>query len=404
MGTPVPLGSPATAGRVVTDGIRAYAAWVRASDHTVWLAATDLRTGATAWPARKVATGFTLDKLIVEASAVVVFTRQGGGYHLYSFDPATGAPRWHRDGGDAENVVFAANKVLTMQPGSGEVVIGDISTGQTVGGSTLDAPSTGGDKYVRVLGTSTAADEARIGRSGPPANFADPGVVYISGNGYAWPDSAHVNHAGAPVSVVRASPQEMVVIDGWLVTHNAVDPQHIQVTSTNGPTSTNGATGPIGGTTPDELGTVPGRFVTFGACGSGRVCVVTQQGNRPTEITAFDLATKRQLWQTAGKVGGDQLSTAGGYTMLGTVDGRFDLFDPRGHRTFTSRLPGGGWLDPAHLLISDPEGSGRLARLTVADRKLTLLGSGPGDSLACASTAVRLVCVNASALTTYGVG
>jgi len=328
----------------------------------------------------------------------VVFARVGAAYHLYSFNPATGVQRWHLDGDNADDVVFAANKLLTLNSSSGGVTMYDISTRNLIGYSTLDAPSTGNDMYVRLLGTSTSADEVRIGRSGPPVNFADPRVVYISRNGRAWPDNAHLNHVGAGLPLVAAAPQDMVVIDGWLVTHNAVDPQHLQVTNASA------ATSPISGNRSGELGPVPGQFVTFGACGSGRVCVVTQPPDRPTEITAFDLATNRQLWQAAGKVGGDRLSTAGGYTMLATADGRFDLFDPDGHRTFTSRLSGGGWLDSSHLLINDPDGSGRLARFKVADRKLTPLGSAPGGSLGCASTSTRLVCVTTTALTTWNVG
>jgi hypothetical protein len=296
--------------------------------------------------------------------------------------------RWSLAGGDVDDVVFAGDRVVTLQPGWGEVRINDMLTGDYVGGDTLDPQSTGNDRFARLVGIGTAADEAQLGQSGPPATFADPRVVQVSLQGKMWLENSR------PAIVLGAAPpKEMVAFDGWLVTHDAGDPpdgpQHIRAFDV---TAKNGSR---------ELGTLPGSFVTFGACGFERVCVATRRGHRPTEITAFDVPTGRQVWHATSKVDGDLITSSGGRTVLATADGRLDLFDSDGQRTFTSQLPGGGWLDASTLLVTDPDGSGRLARLSIADRTLTPLGAAPSATLACASTSDRLVCATATTLTTW---
>lgn len=404
VGTPVPISGSASLGQVATDGTRAYAAWIRTADNTLWVTATYLRTGAVAWPPREVSTTLTLDRVVVVPSAVVVFARERGAYHLYAFDPASGTPRWGLDGDDADEVVFAGDRVVTVQT-SGEMRLNDSATGRLVGGATLDAPSTGNDQYVRVLGMGSASDEKRVGQSGPPSTFDDPRVILISRKGRVWVLNAH--NGGTPRSVdpgPAALTGDIAAFDGLLYTRTAGDPatgrQRIRATDL------------VGNAGSWEVFWAVGTFVTLGPCGGRTVCVVTGQDGHPNKIRSLDSKYKLPLWGADSQVNGDRISTAGGHVMLATADGRFDLYDepglpavPTGRSSppFASELSGGGWLDSNNVLFVDPEGSGRLARMSLADHKVTVLGAAPRGTQGCASTGTRLVCVTPTALTTWNV-
>jgi outer membrane protein assembly factor BamB len=392
VGSPIDLGGPPAYALPTIGGGQVYTAWIKATDNSLWLTAADLRTGARTWagPQAVVDPLRHLDQVVVVPSAVLVVTRAGGvsrpGAGLFAFDPATGAPLWHLDSEDSDSLVFA-DRMLIRLSATTHVIEGlDWTTGK----QRWTMPASG-DRPVRALGMAVPADDKRIGRSGPPADFSDGRFVVITEAGAAQVRDVATGALRRTVPVSPVSGAKMVAYDGWLYSHDSADdspgPQHIRATDL------------VGGGGTSVVQTLPGDLVTLAACGPMRVCAVTQPargseaGAQTTTISSVDVRKRRLAWKASSKYGGDLISSAGGRTLLSAVDGGYEFFDAAGRRQFDSALTA-GWLDAATLMLVAPDGTGRLARWAAATGRMTPFSSHVGDTNGnCASTSNRLVCV-----------
>lgn len=401
VGRPLPLGGTATGAQLTTDGVRAYAAWTRRDDGTVWAAATDLRTGATAWSPQQLSTAGsaeTLERVLVTPSAVVVVTKPRldppNGLRVYLLNPRTGSSNGgvavdSAEGQDygEEDWVFAGDQMVTMEPPSGQIAFAG------VGATGYRGITSGNPAYTRVLGWGTTADEQRIGQSGPPAAFADPRVVLVTLDGIADVFDARTGNRLRRVSLGLAPGKQMAVFDGTLFMIDTRDspagPLRMRFVDLSG--------GKAGAW---EAAPVPGALVAMGACGPARVCLVTSAPGRKNQITAFDVRQRRVAWQaTTDVTGPGRLSAANGRTLV-TGAGGFDLYDPDGRRIATGAPAFHDvWLDPQQLLVMHPEGV--LARLPIGAREPKPIGRAPAGTLGCTSTSTRLACVTATAVTTW---
>ena len=381
---------------VAQDGRRAYTTWIRREDNTGWVIAADLTTGKQAWPARQVVDPQrTVEQILVVPSAVLVFTRAWNGSQpergLFAFDPATGAPLWDR-GAAAEESLVVTDAMLVRSSRQDGVVEGlDWRTGARRWRADLSA-----DRPLRTLGMTVAADEERIDRSGPRADLTDGRVVVVTVAGKVQVRDAATGAVTRNTSVPVGSGDTMAAYRGWLFSHDEADdnggPYHLRATDLTGNTGS------------AVIAAVPGRFITLAGCGPNRVCVITvrKPDGAGTVLTALDAAQRRLLWETASKYGGDQISTARGYTMLHAPDGGYELFDAKGTRIFTADLST-GWLDAGTLLIYAPDGTGRWARWSIADRKLRPIGPPPEQTGNCASTTNLVICPTPNGLTIWRV-
>ncbi|MEV6848396.1 hypothetical protein [Actinoplanes sp. NPDC051411] len=404
VGSPLLLDGVPTDARIVTDGDRAYVAWTRPDNDSVWVAATDLRTGAVAWAPQRLSqpdASEALAEVLLTPSAVVVVTKPRvdppNGFMFYLLDRATGAlddavagdnsPEGGSDQGK-EDWVFAGDQMVTMQP-SGQIFFSGVA------GEGYNGYTSGDPLYARLLGWGTTADEKTVSQSGPSAAFTDSRVVLVTVDGTADVFDARRGKKLRTVRLGLVSGKQMAVFDGVL---SMVDPHD----SPTGPqrlrfVDVSGGNGGAWETAP-----IPGAVVAMSGCGPGRVCAVTSVAGRKDQITAFDVRQRRVAWQATTEVtGAAQLSVANGRALVAGTGG-FDLYDPDGRRTVTgSTAFHGVWLDPQQLLVERPEGV--LARLPIGDREPTPIGRVPAGTRSCASTSTRLVCLAATTVTTWEV-
>jgi len=400
VGTPVPLGSTSNAA-LGTDGDRAYAAWQADADGTIWVTATTLRDGGVAWRPRQLTNGGrplkgTVASVVALPSVIVVIGHLHDAIgHLYGLDPATGALRWSFTGDDW---VLTADRVTTLEAATGKIRFHDATNGHDLGGTTVGSAVAGRDDNPRVLGWATAADERWVSQGGRPAWFSDPHVVVVDRDGTANVWDTRTATRVRDLAIGSAPTPGMAVADGRLFMNrpgDAVDApvtgsQHLRVVSVAGD----------GGTW--DAGTVPGALTDLGPCGPDRFCAVTTSRENRFRVTAFDVRQRRQVWQAADDTTGSSLSTAGGRTLTTSGPGSIALYDAEGRPVFAGKH--GVWLDPQHLLVNDPDRSGRVARWSIADRKMTPLGTPADDLQTCTSTGTRWVCVHSGTLTTWNVG
>ncbi len=401
VGPPIPLDGTAVDVQLATDGIRAYAAWVRREDNTVWTATTDMRTGAVLRAPHKIAESAELEKVLVTPSAAVVVTKPRvdppAGFRFDLLDRQTGGQKGNLSGNDSEggdvgeeDWVFAGDHVVSMVPPSGQASFTGVD-------GTGYSGFTGSDRsYARLLGWGTTADENWTSQSGPPAAFTDSRVVLVTLDGIADVLDARTGKRLRTVQLGSVSGKQMAVFDGTLFMVDPHDsptgPQRLRLVDVSGGNAGAWETDPVAGS-----------VVGMGQCGSVRVCLVTSVPGRKDQITAYDVRQRRVAWQaTTDVTGAGQLSAANGHTLV-TGTGGFDLYDPDGRRIVTgSTAFHGVWLDPRQLLVMHPDGV--LARQPIADRPPKPIGRAPAGTLGCTSTSTRLVCVTATTVTTWDVG
>jgi hypothetical protein len=256
-------------------------------------------------------------------------------------------------------------------------------------------PAVAGDAPTRVIGMGTAADADRLTwhEPGPPPTFHDGRFVLVRPSGVTQLRDAATGGLIRSVQSAAVDPDTMVAYDGWLYGRGG---------STSGASAVY-ATDLVNGT-PDAVVTVTmDHFVQLAACGTRRVCIVTEHqpkdGAATTAVTAYDVVRHTRIWQTRSKMFGEVISSAHGWTMLSPTDvAGFELFDAKGHVDFMATLAG-GWLDDKTLLVAAPDGTGRVSRWSVAEKKLTPLGDPFGEILmGCTSTSDRLVCATETEL------
>jgi hypothetical protein len=404
VGSPLDLDGVADS-RVVTDGTRAYVAWTRPDDGSVWVAATDLRTGTVAWKPQRLdqpAASEALQEILVTPSAVVVVTKPrtdpSNGFMFYLLD-RRGGGLTDALAGDADDLggsdqgrqdwAFAGDQMVTIDPTGGQAVFrGVAGTGYSGYTSTNTA-------YARLLGWGTTADEKSVSQSGRSAAFTDPRVVLVTVDGTADVFDARTGKKLRRVGLGLVTGKRMAVFDGTL---SMVDPHD----SPTGPQRLRFVDLSGGNAGAWETAPMPGPVVAMSECGSGRVCVVTSAPGRTDQVTAFDVRQRRVAWQSTTEVTASaQLSAANGRTLVAGTGG-FDLYDPDGRRIATgSTAFHGVWLDPQQLLVEHP--AGVLARLPIGDREPKPIGRTPAGTLGCTSTSTRLACVGATAVTTWDV-
>jgi hypothetical protein len=193
------------------------------------------------------------------------------------------------------------------------------------------------------------------------------------------------------VPVAAVSGDTVAAYDGWLFTHDEADnspgPQHIRATDL------------ITGTT-RVVAELPGAFLALNACGKDRVCVLTQtqpanaNAAPVTKLTSIDVRRPEVLWQRDSTYGAGAISSTGGATMVVTeTGGAPEVFDASGKLRYRAPLSG-QWLDGKSLLVAMPDGTGRLARLSVGTYKLTPYAKLLTDFgiKSCTSNSTRLAC------------
>ncbi len=393
VGAPVDLGGPVAFARVATDGDRAYTAWIRADDNSLRLTATYLEDAEPYWvePQLIVDPQRSLRQVVVVQGAVLVVTEAFNGSKpdlgLFAFDPTTGLPLWSKQAAADDSVVFSANALVHVTAATGGVDGFDWVSGDSIWSRAT------GDPIVRAIGMATLADEAKYNRSGPSPTFSDGRVVLLTR------DAAEVRDAATGVlrrlvPVAAESGETAVAYDGWLVTHDEADdhpgPQTIRVTELVGSART--------AVVPEKL---PGRFLAMSPCGKDRVCVLTQTlpaspASPPiTRLTAIDVRKRQTLWQRDSTYGADEISSAGGATLITSeTGGAPEIFDADGKLRYQATLSG-DWLDGRSLLVTAPDGTGRLAKLSTGNYRLTPYARHIGHFGGyCASTSTRLVCAD----------
>nr|WP_239162540.1 PQQ-binding-like beta-propeller repeat protein [Actinoplanes rishiriensis] len=378
VGSPLSLGGEVAASRAATDGRRAYLAWVRQDDNSLWVTAADLRTGASAWPAPRALAGSsaTLERVVSVPGAVLVVTRSEQARIVYALNPSTGALQWDRSRPAGSSLVFTERALVVTDTDRTQGV--DWASGRV-------AWTVNGDRPVRALGMGVASDEERIDRSGPPATFSDDRVVVVTADGMAQVRDAGTGRLLREVAVGPGDPASMVAQDGRLYARDRTadrdGPQRIRSTDLIG----------TGGTV--EVGTADGHFLRLAACGPARVCSVTQGHAGPPVLTAFDVHTGQRAWlSTTGPRGGDVVSSAHGRIMVqGEGGAGLDFFDASGITVYSAAA--GGWLGPDTLVVPNPDGSKALSRWSAVDASLTPLNIPYLDLIGgCTSTTDRLAC------------
>jgi hypothetical protein len=405
VGSPLLLDGVPTDARVVTDGTRAYVAWIRPDNDSVWVAAIDLRTGAVAWKPQRLSqpgASEALEQVLVTPSAVVVVTKPRvdppNGFMFYLLDRRGGGLTDALAGDDddlggsdqgKEDWVFAGDQMVTIDPTGGQVLFNGVA------GAGYSGYTSGNTAYTRLLGWGTTTDEKSVSQSGRSAAFTDSRVALLTVDGTADVFDAGTGKKLRTVRLGLVTGKQMAVFDGTL---SMVDPHD----SPTGPqrlrfVDLSGGNGGAWETAP-----MPGAVVAMSECGPVRVCVVTSAAGRKDLITAFDVRQRRVAWQATTEVtGAAQLSAANGRTLVAGTGG-FDLYDPDGGRIATgSSAFHGVWLDPQQLLVMHPDGV--LARLPIGDREPKPIGRAPTGTLGCTSTSTRLTCVAATTVTTWDV-
>lgn len=368
------------------DGVRAYVAWTKYEDHTSWVVAAGLRSGTPAWAARRPIDdpGRTISQVVAVPSAVLVVTSpnsgRASGRGLFAFAPDTGVPLWRGSAAADDSLAFT-DQMLVRSSRAGGVVEGiDWRTGRRAWRADLRT-----DRPLRTLAVPNPADEEQIDRAGPRPSSADGRVVTVTVGGQVEVRQSARGDVIKRTSIPAGSGDTMVAYDTILFSHDEADddggPHHIRATDLDA------------GLGSHMIGTVSGEFVAMGSCGPGRVCVKTVPGSAsPGLLTAFDAYGRRKLWQAKSTYGGEEISSARGYTMLSSWGGSTELFDKDGRQVFTATLVA-GWLDAGTLLIIAPDGTGRWARWSIADRKLHPIGPPPQETDGfCASTSSVVAC------------
>jgi hypothetical protein len=397
IGRPIPVDGTPTDVQFATDGTRAYTAWVRAEDRTVWTATIDLKTGAVLQAPRKIADSADLEKVVIASSVAVVVTRPHGypsyGFRLYFLlrttgEPAGGRPIAQAAGGEYtdEDWVLAAGRIVSKDAPNRVAV-------QSIDGTeSRDMPDEGAYETVRILGWGTAADQNRGTLSGSSAAFADPRVMLLPAMGAArvidtstgrtlW----RVNNLG----VLNSS--QIAIFDGTLVSDDPLAPHEMEFGDVSGGNTGTWKTDPL-----------PGTVTTMGDCGSGRICVVTSGDGPRDKVTVYDPQHRRIAWRaTTDFTGPAQLSTVNGRTLV-TGAGGFDLYDSAGHLITgaRSRLTD-AWLTSGQLLVLRADGTLTRRSLPAGRPVISRVSAG---ARGCTATTIRLVCLTGTGLATWKVG
>jgi hypothetical protein len=390
VGSAIGLGEVAGAKLTTGDG-RAYAAWIKAADNSLWLTAADLLTGTRSWSPRQIIDPHrALDRVVVTPSAVLVVTRSGDGSEpevgLFAFDPKTGAPLWQSEAAASE-LVFAEGMLIRLDSTTGLTEGLDWATGER----RWSLPSTG-DRPVTVTGMATPADEARMTGQEPPQVFGDGRFVLVTKGGAVQVRDVASGSLRRTVPHVPDAGDAVVAYAGWLYSHDVAGrtegPQRVRLTDLTGDAGSRAVSVPAGS------------FVALGACGADRACVITQAGT-VSKVTAVDVRAHRVAWTTVDKWGGEGLSSANGWIL---VNGASLVLDRAGRTVYSSDL-NTIWLDGKTLLVIAPDGSGRPAKLSTTNGKLTPIGASVAELNGnCTSTTDRLVCVATDDLRVLRVG
>ena len=392
VGSPIPLGDVATA-KLGTGGGRVFAAWVDRPGDSIRLTAADLRTGARSWVTEQIVDPHrTLDQLVVTAAAILVITRSRDEWTtevgLFAFDPGTGAPLWQSTTGGADELIFTRSALVRMASTSGLVEARDWVTG-----AQRWAAEPAGDRPVKATGMATPADEARITGDDPPVVFGDDRVVLITNSGAIQVRDAGSGELRRALPRIPAADGNLVGYDGWLYTHDETEkasgPQNVRLTDLTGTAGSRAVPVPAGA------------FGTLGPCGTDRVCVITRPAVGMSQVTAVDVRAHRVAWTAPDQWGAERLASANGWTLVGPAS---LVLDPAGRIRYSSNL-NASWLDARTLLVIAPDGTGRPAKLSTTDGKLTPIGASVAELAGnCTSTSDRLVCVDDHDLKVMRVG
>jgi hypothetical protein len=127
-------------------------------------------------------------------------------------------------------------------------------------------------------------------------------------------------------------------------------------------------------------------------CAPQRLCVLDQDRDGRTTLSAIDVQSRRQLWRVNAPDQAGSIQTMNGYILVGGPEGGPLVFDQDGKLVLS--LPAGSvsWLTRNTLLTLPSFVTGPVSKVTVPDGRVTVLGDLPPSSDACAWTTDRLVC------------
>jgi hypothetical protein len=392
VGEPIDLGGQVARSVMAADSERAYVAWLNAEDNGLQVKAADLKAGMPAWESAQpiVDPLRGIEQVVVVPAAVLVVTKARDdtkpAIGLHAFNPRTGVALWSREVEAADSLVFTADTLVQLTARSGRVDGFDWVSG----GSRWSR--TQGEKVTRALGMAVSDDEKKYNMSGPSPTFIDGRIVLLTSGAAEVRDAATGDLRRSVPLPARG--ETVVAYDGWLFTRDATDigsgVHRIRATTLDETSYTS-----------TVLAELPGAFVTMNACGMDQVCVLTQ--TRPgsasdqqiTKLTAIGVRERRVLWQRDSSYGASEISAAGGAALLTDENGSApEIFGLGGGHRHEPPL-GGRWLDWKSLLVTMPDGTGRLAKMSAQNADLkpyAKLAAEFGGS--CASSSTRIACVD----------
>jgi outer membrane protein assembly factor BamB len=389
VGAPIAFGGPLRDAETAIAAGRVYAAW-QTVDGVIRVLGADLRTGTVAWPARSPGRTGELGALEAVPQALLITVAPEGltkaGRVLYVYDPADGRLRWQLPMDDADDLVVHERALVRMVAATGRTEALNWSTGA----KRWSLPGTG-DQPVRTMGMRVPADD-------PGAGFTDDRLVQVTKAGRIQVrdvDTGALHWTAAGTVTGTDGLTSYHAYDGWLYDDERANgdavPYRVRATDLR---SDHGDSLIVReGRAGHSLGMVQ-------PCGSQRVCVLDQDGDRHTVLTAIDVLNHRQ-WQVAGPDGGDAILALHGYTLVSGGDGANALYDSEGEQVFHSPDAAvAGWLDANILLVLPPSVAtpGPVGKVDIAGRRLTPLGERPPVSGPCAWTADRLACPTTTSL------
>lgn len=382
------VGSPIEFGRSVEEatpavaGGKVYTAW-RASDGKVTVAGADLHTGTVEWKV----TGMGLDDEVTTYGVTAV--KQGimvaVNSEVYVYDPAhENKNDWVFTVSDLDEVVPFEKALVRRWSANGQIDAHDWRTGRKLW--TLQPEA---DQAVRVLGVRTPSDDPTGG------SYADDRVLVVTKSGKIQVRDVADGELLRTITPVSPAQEGNVFVayDGWLYE--------------GGPPCCDGSAYRIVaidlGTGQSSVILTEGAGHAFGGldvCESGRVCVVDQQDNALTSVSAVDVQQRKKVWTVVGPSGAGSISSANGTMLVGGGQTTV-LLNANGEKLFSSPATHVDWLDRDRLMVLPLTGAGTVSVYDIATRKLTELGTIPQRTTMCAHTADRLACPTPTDLRIY---
>ncbi|XVU24313.1 PQQ-binding-like beta-propeller repeat protein [Actinoplanes sp. CA-054009] len=350
VGSPVNTGGPATSVAQAAGSGKLFSAWVTPGGE-LYLNAADLHTGAVLWTVAERA-GTVID---VRALASAVMVRVNGAVSFY--DPASGDRFQRFRVSDGDDLVPYGDVMVRRTAAKGDVVANDIRTGRPTWSDTAHPTANligDGERLIQV--TKAGEIVVRDAVKGTPLRTITPAMAP---NAYGE--------------------SQFVITDGRLFfdTIPCCDTAAYQIVDTDLST----------GDSSVLLSEGPEPFVGMTACGEQRLCILD---DRP-QVTAIDLVSRAQLWQSPGPQSAGIISAIGDSTLV-TGGGPAVVLDGGGQPAFRAPDANVDRLDEDTVLVTPRLTAGTVMTVDIPDRRITRLGEVPAQIGNCVHTTDRLAC------------